>query len=68
MAQNQNQASPTDVAKALKGADLPMKKQELVEYAKSHDGGPNAVSVLERMPDREYQTMADVEKGVGQVL
>jgi|GEM_PF-4859064 len=62
-------ASPTDVARALRGVDLPQNKRGLVEHAKKGDSAsPEAVAVLEQIPDREYKTMADVEKGVGQVI
>ena len=65
--QNKAHASPAQVAQALGGVDFPKKKQEIVNYARKHneDGNPDVVKVLERIPDREYGSMADVEKGVG---
>jgi hypothetical protein len=50
------------------------RKEELRHYAQRHapEAGikePEAIlSVIDRLPDREYQNMADVEKSVGQVL
>lgn len=61
-------ASPVQIAKALKGIDFPKRKDEIVNHARQQQPGErDVVAVLERLPDREYHTMADVEKAVGQV-
>lgn len=67
-ASRNNKASPTEIAQALQGIDYPKSKDEIVEYARSHQQQDNPVvmSVLEHLPDREYGSMADLEKGVGQ--
>lgn len=61
-------ASPAQVAQALGGIDFPKRKQELRQYAREHnkDNDPDVLDVLDRIPDREYGSMADVERGVSE--
>ena len=66
--------SAAAVAKVLSGVDFPKNKGELSDYAQKHMtdvevADPQCIiSVIESLPDREYQNMADVEKSIGQVL
>lgn len=66
--------SAAAVAQALAGVDFPKKKDELKEYAKRRtldaglNGATEVLDVLDRLQDREYRSMADVERSVGQVL
>ncbi|MGE5610113.1 MAG: DUF2795 domain-containing protein [Bacillota bacterium] len=61
-------ASPAQIAKALKGIDYPKRKDEIVNHARQQQPGDrDVIAVLERLPDREYHNMADLEKAVGQV-
>ncbi|HEX2971234.1 MAG TPA: DUF2795 domain-containing protein [Tepidisphaeraceae bacterium] len=61
-------ASPAQIAKALKGIDYPKQKDAIVDYARQQQPGDrNVIAVLEKLPDREYHNMADLEKAVGQV-
>jgi hypothetical protein len=59
--------SAIDVSKNLSGIDFPADKTHLVEYARSRNAGEDVIHVLEKMPEREYRTMADVEKGFGEL-
>src|ERR671923_1740165 len=60
--------SAAAIAKVLSGIDFPKRKNSLKEYAeknisKVQIGDPNAIlDVIDRLPDREYDDMADVEK------
>ena len=68
--------SAAAVAKVLSGVDFPKNKGELRDYAQKHmtevevaaDPQQRIISVIDSLPDKEYQNMADVEKSVGQVL
>jgi Protein of unknown function (DUF2795) len=66
--------SATTVAKVLSGVDFPKNKGELRDYVQKHmtvvevADPQRIISVIDSLPDREYQNMADVEKSVGQVL
>jgi hypothetical protein len=65
--------SAATVAQALSGVDFPKRKGDLKEYAKRRtlDAGLNDITevldVLDRLQDREYRNMSDVERSVGQV-
>jgi hypothetical protein len=54
------------VTKHLRGIDFPASKQDLLEKARSENAGEEVIQQIERMPDQEYQSMADVMKGFGQ--
>jgi hypothetical protein len=66
--------SAAAVAKVLSGVDFPRNKGELRDYAQRHmtevevADPPGVIGIIDRLPDREYQNMADVERSVGQVL
>jgi hypothetical protein len=66
--------SAATVAKVLSGVDFPKNKVHLKDYAQKHMKDVEAadpqriLSVIDSLPDREYQNMADIEKSVGQLL
>jgi hypothetical protein len=66
--------SAATIAKVLSGTDFPKRKEELKNHAQRHMtevevADPQAIlDVIDRLPDKEYGNMADVEKSVGQVL
>ena len=66
--------SAAAVAKVLSGVDFPKNKGELRDYAQRHmtevevADPQGIINVIDKLPDRKYQNMADVEKSVGQVL
>ncbi|UEM19217.1 DUF2795 domain-containing protein [Skermanella mucosa] len=57
--------SPTDVTHHLKGIDFPAGKEDLVKHAKQQGADESVVDLIGKMPDGQYETMADVMKGVG---
>ncbi|HWN66309.1 MAG TPA: DUF2795 domain-containing protein [Haliangium sp.] len=59
--------SPIEVGKHLKGIKFPVNKQDLIEHARQTEAPRELLSVLERIPDREFRNAADVTKGVGEV-
>lgn len=63
-ADSHQKPSPTAIAKTLKGIRYPKSKSEIVAYAHEHDGDESVMRVLERLPERVYENMAEVEKGV----
>lgn len=54
-----------DVQKALKGANYPADKKSLIETAKENGADDDVMKRLNDLPDQEYQSPADVSKGVG---
>lgn len=59
--------NPIQLQKFLKDMDYPAAKDELVRHAEQQGADENARSVLERLPDQEYQTPADVSEAVGKL-
>ena len=45
---------PIEVQRFLGGVDYPAGKQELVEHARAEGAGDEIVSVLDQLPDPEY--------------
>ena len=73
-AASEEAVSAAAVAKLLSGIDFPKRKDELKQYAKRHASQAGisdteaVVNVLDKLPDKQYTDMADVEKSVGQVI
>ena len=59
--------SAAGVAKALKGVDFPKKKPGLVRYANERDVNEDVIELIKELPNRQYETMQDVQKAVGEV-
>jgi len=59
--------SPSNVALHLKGINFPAKKQNLVQQAKKNQAEDEVIQTIQKMPEREYRTMADVMHEYGQV-
>lgn len=56
--------SPIDVQKALKGAEYPTGRDDLVELAKSNHADSNLVDKLEHAPSDRFEGPNDVQKAV----
>lgn len=66
--------SAATIAKVLSGIDFPKRKNSIKEYARKKVSNievedPNTIlDIIDKLPDREYNNMADVEKSVGSVI
>jgi hypothetical protein len=60
---SQNNPTPVAVAKALHGITFPADKQQLIEHAKKERADEDVVAMLEKMPDGEFDDVADVMRG-----
>jgi len=58
--------SPVDVARYLSGIDFPVTRDELIRHAQRQDADEGVLELLGHLPNRDYGSMADVMKGVGQ--
>jgi hypothetical protein len=67
MSQTGGGASQVEVARHLEGLTLPASKQDVVRHVRSKGANAEEITAIERLPDREFKTMADVLKGIGQV-
>lgn len=60
--------NPIQLQKHLKGVDYPASKEQLVQHAQKHGADDNAISVLQQIPDQEYQTPTEVSEAVGELV
>src|SRR5437588_7243950 len=66
--------SAATIAKALSGIDFPKTKDSLKKYAKKNiskvevQATTDILNVINQLPDRKYNNMADVEKSIGDIL
>ncbi len=62
-----NTSSAAGIAQALKGVDFPCGKADLIKQAKTNQAADEVIEVLDELPRRQYRTMADIQKAVGEV-
>lgn len=62
-----SKVSPIELQKHLKGVDYPASKQALIERAQENGAEEDIRSILEQLPDEEFETPADVSKAFGQI-
>ena len=60
-------ANPIQVQKFLSGMNYPANKDEIVKHAKSGGADDNIMDTLERLPDDDFETPADVSKAIGKI-
>jgi hypothetical protein len=66
--------SAASIAKVLSGIDFPKTKDGLRQYAKKNifkvevQAPTDLLNVINQLPDRKYNNMADVEKSIGDIL
>lgn len=58
--------NPVQVQKFLSGMDYPAKKQDLIQKAQSEGADQNVIDALNKLPDQEFQTPADVSQAIGE--
>ncbi|QOV22692.1 DUF2795 domain-containing protein [Anabaenopsis elenkinii] len=59
--------SAVDISKSLSGIDFPANKQDLVNHARQKNASQEILDILQKMPERQYGNMADVEHAFGEV-
>jgi hypothetical protein len=56
---------PIEAQKALKGVSYPVDKRALLDTARSNGADESVLAALETLPEREYESPADISKGLG---
>jgi len=56
--------NPVQVQKSLGGLDYPASKEDLIKHAQQECADENVHSTPEWLPDRNYETPADVSKAI----
>lgn len=69
MARGVGGIGPANIMKHMKGIKFPASKQDILDTAK---GGPGpdtdkVIGVLEKIPDQEYNSPAEILKAVGKL-
>ncbi len=59
--------NPIQLQKSLKGTNYPASKQDLLKHAEQNKADDNIRSTIQQLPDRQYQTPADVSKEIGKI-
>jgi hypothetical protein len=59
--------NPIQMQKFLKGVDYPASKSDLLETAERNGADEDVRTTLERLPDEEYQTPADVSQALAKI-
>ncbi|HEU4324452.1 MAG TPA: DUF2795 domain-containing protein [Roseiflexaceae bacterium] len=59
--------NPIQLQKYLKGVDYPASKEAILKAAEEHGADENLRATLERLPETEFKTPAEVSKAVGQI-
>jgi hypothetical protein len=60
---SQNEALD-ELARALMGVTLPADKDDLADFALSNHPEDDVIDLLDRLPDREYASMAEIAEGL----
>lgn len=59
--------NPIEVQKHLKGIDYPANKEDIIKHAEKQGADEELRSLLEELPENEYETPTDVNKAIGQI-
>lgn len=59
--------NPIQIQKYLKNMDYPANKQDLIKHAEKQGADKNVRETLEHLPDKQYQTPADVSEAIGKI-
>ncbi len=62
-----SKVNPIQIQKFLKGVDYPARRADLLEQAEAQGADADVRSTLEQLPDRTYETPADVSEAVGKL-
>jgi len=63
----ESMVSTGEILEYIKGIDFPQKKQGLIEHAKSRNAPANVIDLLNKLPDMNYRSTADVNIEVGKL-
>ena len=59
--------SASELASYLKGISFPCSKQDILDTARNNSAPDNVIEWLDRLPDKEYNNVTDVEREFGQI-
>ena len=59
--------SPIEIQKFLKGVDYPASKSDLLKNVEREGAVEDVRATLERLPDEEFESPADVSEALGKI-
>jgi hypothetical protein len=61
--------SAADVTQVLHGIEFPASKEDLITHVhRVRDRAQGVLEILHQLPERQYNSMDDVEKAVGEII
>jgi len=60
-------ASTAEVSEVLQGINFPATKQQCIDYARKRNAPQNVMDTLNKLPDRQYYSMAGIWHAVGEI-
>jgi Protein of unknown function (DUF2795) len=67
MARDQQDQSPANVQRYLKGVDYPASKDDLIAAARDNGAPEQVMDLLQRLPGDQFEGPAGVMKAYGQI-
>jgi len=72
MARGVGGIGPANIMKHLKGIHFPIGKSEIIDLAKTKQGpefrdSDQVLGVLNRLPERQYDSVAEIMKEIGRI-
>jgi Protein of unknown function (DUF2795) len=61
-------SAPAVVAEWLEQVDFPARKEDLIEHARRYQADKDVMNVLDRLPQGEYSSIADLRRAVGKAV
>ncbi len=56
--------NPLQVKKLLSGMDYPTKRDQIVSHAKTEGADNNVLGLLNKLPNENYRTPADISRAI----
>lgn len=57
--------NPIEIQKFLEGIDFPATKDDIIETAQNNDAGQEIFDLLEKLPEKEYQSLIEISQEIG---
>jgi len=62
-----NVSSMSRIQEYIKGLKFPVNKQEIINSARSNNAESNVISMLQKLPDKVFQSQSDLMNELGKI-
>lgn len=59
--------SGAKISQYLQGLEFPVRKQDAIEHARSHNAPQDVLDTLTKLPDRQYFSLTGIVDAIGEV-